>query len=340
MRKPSFFVTLSIVLSVVALFLSPAQFPVSAEEPANTPALLFAVPAGETFAMQFSAPASFATDAWVGIVASNVPHGSEAQNDQYDLGRVQLNGITSGLLRFAAPPNPGLYDLRMHDTDNDGKEVASFTFVVLEPPPQAARLWLDKPAWSPGTEVQVHFAAPPGLPEDAWVGLIPSGAPHGSGDQNDQYDVAYQYLEGQTAGVLVFQAPGQPGSYDFRMNDKGNGGAEIASVTFTVTAPVAGESKLWLERTTFAPGEEIQVNFSTPSTYATTAWVGIVPSDVPHGSSATNDEHDVNYAYLDGQTSGVLTFQAPEQPGNYDFRLHDTSDNGSEVASVSFTVGG
>jgi len=338
MSKISFVGVLSILLSVGFMFLSAGVLPVVAQEPAETPTMLFAVPAGETFAVQFSLLASFPADAWIGIVPADVPHGSETQNDQNDLGHVSLDGGTSGLLRFTAPVNAGLYDLRMHDTDNDGKEVASLSFVVLPPPPQATKLWLDKPAFAPGTDIQVHFSVPAALPDDAWIGLIPSSVPHGSVAENDQHDLQYRYLEGQTAGVLMFQAPGQPDSYDFRLNDTTGGGAEIASVTFTVPPPAPGESKVWLDKTMFAPREEIQVHFSAPSTYSPSAWVGIVPSDVPHGSSNQNDEYDLAYQYLDGQTSGVLTFTAPEEPGNYDFRLHNTDEDGSEVASVSFVV--
>jgi hypothetical protein len=33
-----------------------------------------------------------------------------------------------------------------------------------------------------------------------------------------------------------------------------------------------------------------------------------------------------------------LSFDAPEQPGSYDIRLHDTDGGGTEIASVTFTV--
>lgn len=338
MKNFGLIAALSPVLFVGLLFLPAVRCPVAAQGPAAAPTLLLAVPPNETFSAQFSVPASFAADAWVGIVPVSVPHGNGGEVAPYSLGRMQLSGSTAGLLNFTSPVSAGLYDLRMYDSDS-GKEVASITFAVLKAPPQAARLWLDKLTFSPGTEMQVHFSAPPGLPDNAWVGLILSDVPHGSVERNDDHDIDYQYLNGQTTGVLVFQAPGQPGSYDFRMNDTSGEGTEIASVTFTVSAPTPGESKVWLDKTTFAPGEEIQVHFSTPATYPKEAWMGIIPSDVPHGSAFENDQFDLDYEYLDGQTAGVLTFEAPEEPGTYDFRLHDALD-GSEVASVTFTVSG
>ncbi len=102
----------------------------------------------------------------------------------------------------------------------------------------------------------------------------------------------------------------------------------------------AGESgSLRLTRDRYAPGEAIVVDFTAPGSYAANAWVGIIPSQVPHGSEAENDRHDLTYQYLQKRTSGSLTFTAPTAPGNYDLRLHDTDNNGREVASVSFQVG-
>jgi hypothetical protein len=66
--------------------------------------------------------------------------------------------------------------------------------------------------------------------------------------------------------------------------------------------------------------------------------VGIIPSDVPHGSEEENDGHDVSYRYLEGKTAGLLTFNVPEEKGSYDVRMHDTDNNGNEITSVSFQV--
>jgi len=97
-----------------------------------------------------------------------------------------------------------------------------------------ASLSLDKTVFSPGDEIRVYFKAPPGYPEDAWVGIIPSNIPHGSEATNDQHDITYQYLKGRKSGTLIFQAPSQTGSWDFRMNDTDNNGREVAYVSFVV----------------------------------------------------------------------------------------------------------
>jgi hypothetical protein len=100
-------------------------------------------------------------------------------------------------------------------------------------------------------------------------------------------------------------------------------------------------NSLTLDQTNFAPGEPISVHFTAEPDLNDTAWVGIVPSNIPHGSEVTNDANDIQYWQLVGQTSGVLTLTAPSEPGAYDLRMNDTDyawENGKELASVSFTV--
>jgi hypothetical protein len=202
-----------------------------------------------------------------------------------------------------------------------------------------ASLSIPKRGYTPGESIVVTFSAPVGLPTNAWVGIIPSSVPHGSEATNDQNDIAYKYLSGKTYGTLEFTAPTKPGSYDLRMNSSDNNGAELTSVSFTVSAGAPSSSaSLKLSAYSVAPGESIAVTFTAPAELATNAWIGIIPSWVGHGSEATNDQYDLSYQYLSGKTSGTLYFSAPTTPGSYDFRMHDTDNSGKELTSVTFTV--
>jgi hypothetical protein len=78
------------------------------------------------------------------------------------------------------------------------------------------------------------------------------------------------------------------------------------------------------------------VRFAAPR-YPNDAWIGVIPSEIAHGSEPVNDQHDVSYQYLSGRTSGEMTFAAP-QKGRWDLRLHTTDSGGVETASVSFVV--
>jgi hypothetical protein len=142
-----------------------------------------------------------------------------------------------------------------------------------------------------------------------------------SSDNGDViYDSVYLLPEGVTPVVGAGVAGGVIGGQDY-------GAASGAAAT------------LGLDKTRFAPGEAVVVRFTAPGGWPGDAWVGIIPASIPHGSEPVNDQHDITYQYLNKRTAGSLTFRAPDTPGNWDFRLHDTDGGGKEFASVSFTVG-
>ena len=98
----------------------------------------------------------------------------------------------------------------------------------------SSRIRLDRRACAPGETITVEFTAPPGLPSDAWIGLLPSMVAHGAETVCDQADVAYELLGGRTSGTVTFVAPDRRGPWDVRMFDTDNNGREIASTTFQV----------------------------------------------------------------------------------------------------------
>jgi hypothetical protein len=119
------------------------------------------------------------------------------------------------------------------------------------------------------------------------------------------------------------------------MNDSDHNGNELSSVTFTV---VDASATLSLNKTSYTPGERMWVSFKTSVAFASNAWIGIIPSEVPHGNESVNDDNDISYVYVKGEKEGVKEMRAPTQPGVYDVRLNDSDDNGKEIASVTFTV--
>jgi hypothetical protein len=207
-------------------------------------------------------------------------------------------------------------------------------------------LSINKSIVAPGEEFTVSFSVKPALPENAWIGIVPSNIQHGSETVNDQHDLTYQYVQKRTSGAMTFKAPTTPGSFDIRFNDKDNNGLEIAFVSFTVAAQATAyppaisrnEASLRLDKDTYKPGESIKVYFTAPANYEANAWIGIIPSQIAHGSEALNDQHDLAYQYVSKRTSGEMTFNAPLKPGSYDFRMNDTDNNGREVASITFFI--
>lgn len=187
---------------------------------------------GEAIQLEFQAQAY--ADGWVGIVPSSVEHGLEAVNDQHDLDYRYLRGKTEGVLEFTAPTQPGRYDFRLNDSDSSGRETTHVSFEVVRPDASEASLRLDHRRYAPGAGLVVHFTAPRGLPDNAWVGIVPAGVPHGDESTNDQHDIAYQYLNGATSGRLQFTAPATAGSWTVRLHDTDSAGRELGSTSFEV----------------------------------------------------------------------------------------------------------
>ncbi len=89
---------------------------------------------GSEVVIEFEAPLSFAEDAWIGIVPSATPHGDEDVNDKAQVGYVHLDGRSRGKVKLIVPTEPGDYDVRMYDSDHEGKEVGAITFEVVATP--------------------------------------------------------------------------------------------------------------------------------------------------------------------------------------------------------------
>jgi fatty acid-binding protein DegV len=292
--------------------------------------------------VRFTASSTYDSDAWVGIIPSGIEHGSESENDRHDISYQYLNKRTSGELTFTAPATPGSYDFRMHDTDSGGKEVTYVTFSVEgSVMQQDSFVRTLKDFYTPGEPIEIEYSSLPGNRQD-WITLVESSAPENTYGE-------WFYTGGKTSGRHTFSAKSE-GEYEIRLYfDWPSGGYNVMSrYAFSVSGGggsdqlsdvPSGEPSFGLDRTSFSPGERITVLFTAPSSYANNAWVGIIPSHVPHGNETENDRHDISYQYINKRTSGEMTFSAPSNPGNYDFRMHDTDSGGREVTYVTFSVG-
>jgi hypothetical protein len=90
-------------------------------------------------------------------------------------------------------------------------------------------------------------------------------------------------------------------------------------------------------------GEEVEITYSAGENYGRKAWVGIIPSNIEHGSVSENDKADITYEYIPrNQLYGQLSFKIPEDAGKgqYQFRMFpDRKDIPHEVAfSTSFMI--
>lgn len=195
---------------------------------------------GDVITVHFSVDPASVTDkeAWVGLLPADVPHGSESENDKYDLAYDYLAGRTSGEMTFEAPAEPGQYEMRMHDSDNEGHEIAAVAFTVTGSPKPISgnALVLNKSRFAPGEQitVTVSIKAEDKLDESAWVGIVPAAVEHGDETVNDRYNLGYQYMGKYLSGRMTFAAPKAPGLYDLRLHNTDTNGVELAFVSFLV----------------------------------------------------------------------------------------------------------
>src|SRR5574341_1102796 len=96
-----------------------------------------------------------------------------------------------------------------------------------------------------------------------------------------------------------------------------------------------GQPQVKLNKTSFLPGETIEVHYVSGGLTKQGAWVGIIPSNIPHGNESVNDQNDVAYQYTQ-DPQGTVQLPAPLKSGSYDMRLN--SGDGKELASATFQV--
>ncbi len=202
-------------------------------------------------------------------------------------------------------------------------------------------LSLDKREYFPNEKIEVTFKVLNSFTSSAWVGVLPNDCPHGSEKVNDENDISYKYLKYkkyEKGGTMILKAPWKKGNYDMRLHDT-NKGREMAFVPFIVSVR-SDKIALSTDKTSYFPNEEIKIVYKVHPAFTSSAWIGIVPADCPHGSEKVNDENDISYKYLKYKKylgGGDMILKAPKKSGTYDVRMHNTNE-GYEVASVTITV--
>ncbi|MBN1198533.1 MAG: hypothetical protein JXA23_04205, partial [Bacteroidales bacterium] len=144
-------------------------------------------------------------------------------------------------------------------------------------------------------------------------------------------------------GNITAKAEGLPeGLYRIRITET-SGKKDSCMVTLSATANTIQESKgvgkMSLEKGEFTTGEQIKLTYKvSPFLVQQDAWIGLIPSEIVHGTSSLNYQNKVGYKSLRNVTSGVMIFTAPQKEGDYDFRLNNAMNNGFELGSISFRV--
>ncbi len=213
----------------------------------------------------------------------------------------------------------------------------------LESDSNATKMTLTKFTFNPDEEIKIKLVAPESYYSvDAWVGINNEKSASGDSKTNDATDIAYVYLNTVKGMEFVtLKAPINAGIYELRLND-GNSetSKEVNKIKFVVSnSDSITDNKIKLAKNTFKKGEKIALEYEAGlEIMDKKPWIGVVPSNIPHVDATLNDQHDIDYKYLDGKNKATVIFDSENYAtGKYDFRLND--DNiGKEVIYISFEI--
>ncbi len=222
------------------------------------------------------------TEAWASLAKGN-----ETWDDQH------LGQNTSGSIVFTAPDEEGSYILRMHD--QNGTEILSIPFNVTVP-----RMTASPSSASTCEKIYVSFSGAPGLEKD-WIGMYKQGGTDA---------ISWQHLKGRQTGTLAFSTT-EAGRYEFKMFE--SGGSEPLAISNAVEVETRLGVKVIAEPSSVAPGGTITVTFwgAPASGSGVLGMYGIMRPDKFH----------IEKRRIGSKSCGSMTFRAPSQPGQYDFRM-------------------
>lgn len=111
---------------------------------------------------------------------------------------------------------------------------------------------------------------------------------------------------------------------------------EIGELVQLKTASALKVNGLTMDKTEYKVGDNEEITGKLDAEgFGDEAWIGIVPSGVPHGDDDRNDTYDTDYEYLSALENGKITLTIPESAGNYDLRINDGT---VEIAYMSIIV--
>lgn len=247
---------------------------------------------GDEMLANFTAPAGL--EAWAGIAKGNETgivnsFGSENKTPESR----HLGQNTSGSLVFTAPNEEGSYQVYMYE--GNGTVLLSVPFNVTVP-----RITASPSEVKTCEKIFVSFSGAPGLEKD-WIGMYKQGGAD---------PVSQQQLSGRQMGTLAFSVT-DAGTYEFRMFE--SEGSQPLATSSAVEVKMGAGVKLIAEPSRVAPGGTITVTFwGAPS--SGTGVLGM------YGITRPDKFHIVKRP-LGRSSCGSMTFKAPSQPGQYDFRM-------------------
>ena len=160
-----------------------------------------------------------------------------------------------------------------------------------------------------------------------------SGAPGNLYDSIAMYKVGetkyltYQWLSTRKSGTVTFDAPQEPGNYEFQMWENNWKKKLATSNKITIDWGKVTLSQL-ITAHIIGPNKKINISYSNAPGYL---YDSIAMYKVGETKALT-------YQWLSTKTSGTLEFTIPEEPGKYEFQMWTNNWKKHLSTSTSFTV--
>lgn len=114
--------------------------------------------------------------------------------------------------------------------------------------------------------------------------------------------------------------------------------ANTNAATINSNVDTEEETTITTDETSYKSGDEISVTYDIVGELKDGAWIGIIPASTAHGTEEDGDAADVDWQYLEGSTSGTMTFTAPDEAGDFDIRIYDTEYEGGIELGTSESI--
>ncbi|MCG8329940.1 MAG: OmpA family protein [Chitinophagales bacterium] len=275
---------------------------------------------GAYFEVKVNSSGTLNEHSWIGIFDINA-NTSSYYSYEY------IGERTNQSIKMQAPPKAGSYDLRVY-ADDPGALLKTTTLIIERITPDEYTIKLLAQEVKPAHQFEVAFTANYAIDEKAWLGIFKWDA----GDAPSSY-LSYKYITPQKGENILMMAPGEIGDYELRFYSA-DPGMLVHRIPFRVGKPNLPGIKFELDKKSYGPGEEINLNYVGHEELSETAWVGYFKED---GEKYSYRDY-LNYQYLMPKQKGILKFKAPYTKGDYVFRMY-YSDTGPELLTpVPFSV--
>jgi hypothetical protein len=310
MKKTRFVVTFCILLVYFSVLFFPSMPKVQAQSLSASPGKIFIAP-GQKITVTFSGAPGNSTD---------IIRFYQISPTEKELAYQWCGSKKSGSLSFNAPEEPGTYEFRMF-ASNKGNPIARSNRITAEWKPVKLSHSIGTHYIGPSKKIEVNFTDAPGYSTDIvrFYQISPT-----------EKELAYQWCGSKKSGSLSFNAPEEPGTYEFRMFARNDMKVMLGKSTSFKTEWKSVKLNHSIGTHYIGPSKKVVVNFTDAPGYST---------DIIRLYQISPSEKELAYLWCGTKNNGSLSFNAPEEPGTYEFRMFARNDMKIMLAkSASFKV--